>query len=87
MAPIHAHNGIELNHNIGVLIGAISNTGLRAGAIVGTGVAIETFVGSITIYGVGVTVGICVGKLIFETIAPVRSGIKSPPINVTIVMI
>jgi hypothetical protein len=36
---------------------------------------------------VGVTVGIVVGKAIFDTIAPVRSGIKEPPINVTIVVV
>lgn len=39
----------------------------------------------ITINGVGITVGICVGKAILETMAPVRSGIKSPPNNNVIV--
>ena len=63
-------------------MGAISKTGLSAGASVGTGVAMETFIGSTIINGVGIAVGICVGKAILETMAPVRSGIKVPPIIV-----
>lgn len=62
----------------------MSNTGLRAGASVGTGVAIVTLVASIRM-GVGNTVGICVGNAIFETMAPVKSGIKVPPTVVVMI--
>ena len=58
----------------------MSNTGLRAGASVGTGVATETFKVSTIMKGVGITVGICVGNAMLETMAPVKSGIKVPPV-------